>query len=93
MKTSNLLLGALVGVTVGAIAGILFAPKKGSVTRRFIAQKGSDYMGDMKDRFNESLSSVNHKIDSLKQEVKNMVKKGFSKTEEEFNKTSSSRYR
>jgi len=87
MKAGQLLIGALVGVTVGAIVGILFAPKKGSVTRRFIAQKGNNYVDEMKDRFNDSLLTVNHKIDSLKDEVISMVKKGLLKAEEELKKT------
>jgi gas vesicle protein len=88
MKTRQLLVGALLGLTAGAVLGILFAPKKGSVTRRFISQKGSNYVDEMKERFNESLKTVNTKIDSLKDEVKNMVKKGLTKTEEEYKKSS-----
>lgn len=76
MKPGSILLGAAIGVTAGALAGLLFAPKKGSVTRRFIARKGSDYIGDMKDRYSDSLKNVTHKIDTLKQEVKNMMRKG-----------------
>lgn len=86
MKAGQLLLGALVGLTAGAIIGVLFAPKKGSVTRRFISKKGGAYAGEMKERFNESLDTVNQKIDSLKEEVKSMVKKGLSKAEEELKK-------
>ena len=66
MKSGQLLLGVVVGLTAGAMLGVLFAPKKGAVTRRFIAQKGNNYVDEMKDRFNESLITVNHKIDSLK---------------------------
>lgn len=76
MKPGSILLGAAIGITAGALAGLLFAPKKGAVTRRFIARKGSDYIGDMKDRYSDSLKNVTHKIDSLKQEVKNMMRKG-----------------
>jgi gas vesicle protein len=88
MKTGQLLIGAMVGITAGAIIGILYAPKKGSVTRRFIAQKGNDYMDDMKERFNDNLKIVNQKIDSLKDEVKTLVKKGLLKAEEELKNTS-----
>jgi gas vesicle protein len=87
MKASPLLVGVLVGLTAGAVIGILFAPKKGSVTRRFISQKGSSYVDEMKEKFNESLKTVNQKIDSLKDEVKSMVKKGLLKTDEEYKKT------
>lgn len=87
MKTGQLLIGAIVGITAGAVIGILFAPKKGSVTRRFIAQKSTDYVDDMKERFNDNLKIVNQKIDSLKDEVKSLVKKGLLKAEEELKST------
>jgi gas vesicle protein len=76
MKPGSILLGAAIGVVAGGLAGLLFAPKKGSVTRRFIAKKGTDYMGGMKERYSESLRNVNQKIDNLKDEVRNMMRKG-----------------
>lgn len=50
MKTSRVVLGVLAGAAVGALVGILFAPDKGSNTRRKIARKGEDFVDDMKDR-------------------------------------------
>jgi len=88
MKTRQLLVGMVLGLAAGAALGVLFAPKKGSVTRRFIAKRGNAYAGDMKERFNESLKTVNQKIDSLRDEVKTLVKKGLVKAEEEFKKSS-----
>jgi gas vesicle protein len=87
MKTRNLLIGTLVGLTAGAVIGILFAPKKGSVTRRFLAQKGNNYIGEVKEMFTENLKTVNQKIDALRDEVKNMVKKGLTKADEEYKKS------
>ena len=39
---SNFLLGLLAGAAAGAIAGILFAPEKGSKTRQNIGKKVRD---------------------------------------------------
>ena len=58
MKNNNVLLGILGGVAVGAALGILFAPAKGSETRKKIADKGND----LKDNFKDSLSKLTDKI-------------------------------
>jgi len=76
MKPGSILLGAAIGLSVGALAGVIFETKKGLVTSRFLDQKGRDYVGGMKDRYNESLNRVNQKIESLKDEVKNIMSKG-----------------
>lgn len=51
MNTGKVLLGVLAGAAVGASLGILFAPDKGSETRKKIAQKGVDIKDTVKDKF------------------------------------------
>lgn len=51
MKTDKTLLGIIGGVAAGVILGILFAPEKGTKTRRKILNKGIDYTNDLKDKF------------------------------------------
>ena len=43
MSSGKVVLGLLAGVAVGALAGILFAPAKGSKTRKRIMNKGENY--------------------------------------------------
>ena len=43
MKTGKVVLGTLAGLAIGALAGILFAPEKGSTTRQQIKDKSDDY--------------------------------------------------
>jgi gas vesicle protein len=50
MNSGKLITAALVGATVGAIVGILFAPDKGSETRGKISQKGSDLKNSVRDK-------------------------------------------
>ena len=50
--------GVIVGAAVGAALGILFAPDKGSVTRRNISKKGDYYVESVKNNFNKFLDSV-----------------------------------
>ena len=51
MKTDKVVLGILGGIATGAMLGILFAPEKGTKTRRKIMDKGNDYADDLKDKF------------------------------------------
>jgi len=69
MNIQKLLLGILAGVAGGALAGILFAPEKGSKTRKRISRKGEKYSDDVKDKFEEFYDKVNTKFDDVKDHV------------------------
>lgn len=68
MSTGKILLGVLAGVAAGAIIGILFAPDKGSVTRKKITRKSDEYVDALKDKFDEYMDTISEKIDDLKDE-------------------------
>lgn len=70
MDTGKILLGVVGGVAVGALLGVLFAPEKGSVTRRNISRTSEEYMDELKDKFNEFIDSASDKY----AEVKDMAK-------------------
>lgn len=79
MKTGKLLLGALAGVAIGALAGILFAPEKGSTTRQQIKDKSDDYADDLKAKFNEYRNSFTEKFKSAKNDAEELVDNGKAK--------------
>ena len=82
MSSGKVLLGVLAGVAIGTTLGILFAPDKGSETRRKIAEKSKDYADGMKEKFNELSETVSKKFDKVKEDAMHMAQKGKSKTNE-----------
>ncbi|MEP6673723.1 MAG: YtxH domain-containing protein [Ferruginibacter sp.] len=55
----------LTGVAVGAALGILYAPAKGSKTRRRLAKRGRD----IKESWREMKDAVCNKIDDIREAV------------------------
>ena len=54
MNAGKLLTAVLLGAAAGATLGILFAPDKGSETRKKISDKGSD----LKDKFRKKMNAL-----------------------------------
>ncbi len=73
MDSGKAALGVIAGIAAGALLGILFAPAKGSVTRRRILHKGEEYVDDLKEKFEDLLESVTEKYDDLKRSMVHKV--------------------
>jgi gas vesicle protein len=74
-NTAKIIGATLIGVAVGGLLGVLFAPDKGSATRSKIFKKGQDLTHSMKEKFN-SLKDDLHKesaqaVEKGKEEGKN----------------------
>ena len=52
-NTSKILAALAIGVAAGAVIGVLFAPDKGSETRKKISDQGKKLGEDLKNKFNE----------------------------------------
>ena len=65
MTTVNKL---MIGVAVGAILGVLYAPDKGSITRRKLSQAGDN----LREKFNDIADAINDKIDSFRSDTNDM---------------------
>lgn len=88
MSTSKTLLGFVVGAAVGAALGILFAPDKGTETRRKITKQSNDLADDLKDKITDLVDGVKEKFSSMKSDAENVAEKGYSaynRTKAEFN--------
>jgi gas vesicle protein len=81
MSSGKVLLGVLAGLAAGALLGILFAPDKGSVTRKKISKKGEDYADSLKEKFNEFLDNISAKFEEVKEEVTNVADQHESKSD------------
>jgi gas vesicle protein len=79
MKAGRLLTGLVSGAAVGAAIGLLFAPKKGTETRRKITETGDNYLQEAKSKFNEFTDNLSHKVD----EVRNRSKAAASNSKTE----------
>ena len=70
MENSNntgKLIGALIlGTAIGGALGILFAPAKGSVTRKRIAGKSDDFTDAIKEKFNDLLEEIKKEAETVK---------------------------
>ena len=75
MSTGKVVLGTLAGLAVGGILGILFAPEKGSKTRKMILDKGEGYADDLKNKFNDMFDKASNKYNGALKEVKDYADK------------------
>jgi gas vesicle protein len=79
MRSGKALLGVIVGAAVGTVLGMLFAPAKGSVTRKRIDRRGTDCAGDVKEKLNEYTDTITEEYDTIKKGAMDLVEKGKEK--------------
>jgi gas vesicle protein len=76
MNSGKVLLGFLSGLVSGAILGVLFAPGKGSSTRKKIAHRSDEYLTELGEKFDDFVDSVTKKVDDAKEEAVRLAEKG-----------------
>ncbi|GAB2812994.1 YtxH domain-containing protein [Ferruginibacter profundus] len=76
MTTGKLMTGILAAAAAGAILGVLFAPDKGSETRKKIGKKGTDLKDVVKNGFGKMSDAIANKYESIKEDTADMLQKG-----------------
>lgn len=82
MDTGKVLLGMLAGVAAGALLGVLFAPDKGSRTRKKICREGEEISDDLKEKFDAVIDTIEEKFQKVKKDVSDFAEKTLKKEEE-----------
>ncbi|HXB40801.1 MAG TPA: YtxH domain-containing protein [Bacteroidia bacterium] len=65
-NTAKLIGALLAGAAIGGALGILFAPDKGSETRKKLLAKGDDLTDAMKEKFNCFLEEIKKEVEVIK---------------------------
>ncbi|MBD0830856.1 YtxH domain-containing protein [Aestuariibaculum sediminum] len=85
-KDSRTILGLLAGTAIGTVIGILFAPDKGTVTRKKIADEAQnlkDSVSDNIEHTGENISNaVKQKRASLEEELEHLMSNTSYKAED-----------
>lgn len=82
MKNVNAILAAVTSAISGALIGILFAPDKGSKTRKKIGQEGDEYLHTLKEEIEDLRQYLNKRAKETREDVEEMSDDMKSKGEE-----------
>ena len=72
MKKSDMILSMIAGIAAGLVLAVLYAPEKGSKTRRKIFKKGEEVVEDLKDKayiLAAYANQLNNEIDRLTDDI------------------------
>jgi gas vesicle protein len=64
-KTTEILTALVAGAAAGAVVGILFAPRKGTKTRRKISQEGQRIANDVTEKIHRSTEKLRDMKDGI----------------------------
>lgn len=68
-NTGKMIGALLVGAAIGGVLGVLFAPDKGSVTRKKIAGQTNDLAESLKEKFDTLMEEAKKEIEMAKEKA------------------------
>jgi gas vesicle protein len=69
-------LGAMIGAALGAVVGLLWAPRSGTETRAMIKEKGEDTAETLKTRGEEMAATAREKGEAAKGQLESTLSRG-----------------
>lgn len=81
MKSDKLVVGLLVGVSAGAILGILVAPKI-ALAKRKMSGKKVDFADELKEKFDDLFESVTEKFKNVQKKTSEFIEQEKQKIDE-----------
>ena len=72
-NTSKMLIALGTGLTIGGVLGVLFAPDKGSETRRKISEKGKKLSAKVKEKMREEKVEMQKRFNKVNGRVEEPV--------------------
>ncbi len=81
-NNGDLLKGLFIGGLVGAVLGILFAPKSGKETREDIARKTEDVLEKAREEYEKAVDKSKHAYEAAVKRLQNLEASAKEKVEE-----------
>ena len=69
------------GTAIGTTFVILYAPHKGTTTRRKIARKSNEYIDELEEKYDDFLEDITDKFEDLKDKASDLAEKAKHEAE------------